>query len=394
MNNELDLATLEELLETLEPETIRARYADRLSPQGHALLTAYESLPGDLSELKRQVPPPAVPERKAKPIFRWSQWVTPLAALLVLGIALAGLFLPDVPQRRAREAGSAATGEAMAPKKALARDSAAPQPASPEIAPAEPEPDLQRQDGPMLGGLRDKQDSDLRTEKPGQVAPAPLKKEKRRVAADRVAEVRQQPVEEAKDRIHSPQPAASDDQAEVVGLSEGFFDKAAEAPVADGERVALAEQDGFGVSPERKAAAPPVEEAMVNRRPGTVRFDSAKRETPELGEDESAGAVLDERVVASDAGEALILSWLYQFETVWEPGTAAPAGLFTAGAKPRWPAGLAPEGSGKPPIHLHFLRKGSRARQFVLGWTGVGASGEMNIVLDSQGRCEELRPLP
>lgn len=396
MNNELDLAKLEELLETMEPEEIRARYADRLSPRGHALLAAFDSLSDDLAELKMEVPPPTV-SRRIKPIFRWAHWVTPLAALLVLGIALAALFLPETGQRSAMEAGRSAADDAMAPKQALASeaskaDTRSPQPTLPAEPPAEAELELRRSDAPATGGrLADKQDRDLRSTQPGQVAPAPLKKEKRRAESDAVAAFRQQPIEEAKDGVDAPQPLVADDLARrSVAYPEAALEKTTEEPVADAESAGLVGQDRLADS----KAAPPLDEEPARGRTSTVRFKGAKREAPEAGEDEADHSALNEMMVVTDAGEAAITSWLYQYETAWKPDSGAPAGLFRPGTTPRWPAGLAPEGRAKPAIHLQFLRMGSRSRHYVLAWTGAGVSGEMSIVLDRQGRCRELKPLP
>ena len=87
----LDLDVLEQLLETMEPSEIRARYKRELAslPECGALLDHFESMDGYLSELKASVgPPPAIRLPKNNRWTRIMPWALPLAAALVFGVLI------------------------------------------------------------------------------------------------------------------------------------------------------------------------------------------------------------------------------------------------------------------------------------------------------------------
>lgn len=104
MTEPVNLNTLEKLLETMDPETIRLRYAETLAahPECRAMLDAFDALDDDFNQLKTRIPSPPLPQPKKRRAAVWVSLALPLAALVVLAVLLhAPEIHPVVPDEAA-----------------------------------------------------------------------------------------------------------------------------------------------------------------------------------------------------------------------------------------------------------------------------------------------------
>lgn len=100
----MNLDRLEELLETMSPEDIRAQYGEALAkdPRCEAMLTAFEGMDDHLKQLKDAVPAPEFRPPKKAWLPATVTWALPQAAVLVLGIMLgSGLLQKNAASREA-----------------------------------------------------------------------------------------------------------------------------------------------------------------------------------------------------------------------------------------------------------------------------------------------------
>jgi len=144
----MNLDRLEQLLETMSPDDIRAQYGEELAkdPRSEAMLATFEGMDDRLKTLKDG---PAAPEFRM-PKRYWSplviKWALPLAAVVVLGLLFGSGFLERnfVPEMDASVAGDRELRKTVIPPPAL-QDSAA---ASNPSADADRASDLEMEEAP------------------------------------------------------------------------------------------------------------------------------------------------------------------------------------------------------------------------------------------------------